>query len=188
MARRIQKEKVFAGFADMYTAPRDTAKPADSLGYNADFGTDFKSVGATDEGVTVNFGVETTEHTVEEDVLPAFRVITSATFTLTAALAEDTIESMNLSYGIGEVLVAGMKKTLVLDANLNELAIFFEAKVPGDKVRRMYVPAVMSGGEVETPYRRAESKRIYPVTFQTVCALSQIEIYEIPAVGIAAGP
>ena len=186
MARKILKEKVFAGFADMYTAPRDTAKPADTVAYNGNFGTDFTSIGATDEGVAVNFNVETQSHGVEEDPIPAYRVITSATFTFTAGLAEDTIESMALAYGVGEIVVAGAKKSLVLSEELNELAVFFEAKVPGDKARRMYVPAVMSGGEVGTPYRRAESKRIYPVTFETVCALSDIEIYEVPVAGLAA--
>jgi hypothetical protein len=187
MARQIRKERVFAGFADMYTAPRDTARPPDTVGYNGDFGADYKSVGATDEGVTINFGVETKEHTIEEDPLPAFRVITSAAFTFTAGLAEDTIENMQLAYGVGQIVQVGQKKELRLSTSLNELTIFLEAEVPGGMVRRMHVPGVMSGAEVETPYRRAESKRIYPVTFTTVCALEDIGIYEIPKAGIPAG-
>ena len=185
MARDIQKVNVAVGFADLYTAPVGTAKPADTVVYNGAF-ANYESIGATEEGVTLTFGRETNEHRVEEDPLPALITVTSATFTLGFSLAEDTLESMQLAYGGGTISVtaggAGQpaKRSLTLSQDLTELAILFEAKTRNGH-RRIHIPRMMATGEVGTPYRKSEGKRVYPVTLQSISGLSEISIDDFPA-------
>jgi hypothetical protein len=178
MAREIVKANVAVGFADLYTAPADTAKPADTIVYNGTF-TGYESVGATDEGVAITFGRETTDHYVEEDELPALITVASATFNIETSLAEDTLESMQLAYGGGTIASSGTgataKRTLALSSDLEELAVLIEAKTRLGH-RRIYIPRVISAAEVGTPYRRSEAKRVYPVTLRSVCALADIDI------------
>ena len=178
MARDIQKVNVAVGFADLYTGPVGAAKPADSVAYNGAF-TNYESIGATEEGVALTFGRETAEHRVEEDDLPALITVASATFSLAFSLAEDTLESMALAYGGGTITASGAgaaaKKSLALSRELTEIAVLMEAKTRSGH-RRIHIPRMMATGEVGTPYRKSEGKRVYPVTLQSVSALSEISI------------
>lgn len=180
MAREVKKVNVAVGEADLYTAPLETVKPEDALAYRGDF-ADFEFAGGTEDGVTLTFGRETTEHRLEEDPFPALITVNSATFSLAFGLGEDTFESMKLAYGGGTITSAAGKRTFALAAELEELAILMEAKTADGGHRRIYIPRMVATGEVGTPYRRSEGKRMYPVTLQSLCALSEISIEEFPA-------
>ena len=46
----------------------------------------------------------------------------------------------------------------------------------------LYIPFMLSAGQVQTAYRRAAQQRVYPLTFNSVCAFNQITWTELNAV------
>ena len=46
----------------------------------------------------------------------------------------------------------------------------------------LYIPFMLSAGQVQTAYRRAAQQRVYPLTFNSVCAFNQITFTELNAV------
>ncbi len=38
----------------------------------------------------------------------------------------------------------------------------------------LYIPTVVSAGQVQTDYRRAASQRLYPLTLNAICPFNQI--------------
>lgn len=183
VARDIHKEYVMVGYADLYLAPGDTSAPADTVDFNdATLDPDWVSVGATEEGVATTFGRETTDHFIEEDPLPALTTLASATFNLAFSMAQDTLQSLQFAYG--GTLTPGTPPApdrLTLSSDIEVLAALFESRLPNGGFRRLYIPRLNRTGEVETAYRRSETKHLFPVVLSSVCALEDIDIADFPA-------
>lgn len=176
--------KVIVGEAYMYTAPASTTMPADTVAEGASWGGSWTYVGGTEEGVTLTHSADTNEIRIEEVSLPVRIIKTSTTFSLTASLSEDTVETMKLAYSGATITTtaAGVsqpgKKTLVLSDVFTELAVGFEATNSFGFWRRVYVPRILSMASVGTPYRRAAGARVYPIEFRAICKPSEIQIVE----------
>jgi len=187
MAPVRTKTNILIGTATLYVAPAYTPMPDDTVGIDGDWGALWVHPGYTEEGVSTSFERDTEDHNVEEDPLPAFRTVTSATFTVTASFAEDTLENIKLAMGGGIITTTAAgtgqigKKRLVLSEELEELALGFEGKNAEGYWRRIYIPRVVASGTVETEYRRAAQKRVYPAEFASICALSEIETVNMTA-------
>ena len=48
--------------------------------------------------------------------------------------------------------------------------------------RVLYVPVVVSAGQVQTAYRRAAQQRLYPLTLSAICPFSAITWTDLTAV------
>ena len=189
----IVTTNVLVGTASLFTAPFGTAVPADTIVAGDAWGSPWTYIGATEEGVTVAYGTSTTDISVEEQATPVLVVTTAVQFELRFALSEDTVDSMKLAYGAGGSIAtiassAGVaaKKRLTLNSSLTKLAAGFEGVNADGFPRRVFVPAVLSIGDVSTPYRRAANNRSYPTVLRAVCDPSEIAIEEWTAA--AAGP
>lgn len=178
---------VLVGPATLYLGPEAEAMPADSVMLGGDWGANWMHPGYTDEGLTFNFERDTEMHRVEEQSSPAVVTVNESELMIAVAFAEDTLENMKFAYGGGTITetAAGSgqigKKTLRLSDQLEVLALGFEGKNPQGFYRRVYIPRVVSVGSVETPYRRSDSKRMYPAEFQAICAIEDIQIVDMTA-------
>lgn len=154
----------------------------------------WKAIGATKEGVTARFAREVTNITIEEVSQPVDQKTTSSGFTFTAQLSEDTLDTMLLAYGGGSITTIAAsatvkgKKKLVIAEELTYISVGFESTAPPrvavtDETpwRRIAIDKVSSAAEVETPYRRADGQRLYPVTFTSLTPVKNIEIFELDA-------
>lgn len=181
MALQRNKRNIIVGEVALFYAPVDTPNPADTVPLFEGWEDPWIHPGYTEEGVATNFERETQDHNVEEDALPAMRATTTATFTISTSFAENLLENMRIAYGGGTIDgTADGKQTLTLSNDLEELAVGFEGRAPNGKMRRVIIPRVVSSGTVETANRRAESKRLLPAEFASLCALSEIYIADMP--------
>ena len=184
---------VLIGTATLYTAPFGTAFPADTVVAGAAWGSPWTYIGGTEEGVTVAYSTQSNDIYIEENAIPAITAVTQATFELRFSLSEDTLDSIKLAYGASGTLATvssgtgiAAKKKLTLSSTLTKLACGFEGVNAAGFARRVFVPAVLSVGSVETAYRRAANNRAYPVVLRAVCDPSTIEFDDWTAA--AAGP
>lgn len=182
-APSIVTTNVLVGTANLFTAPSGTAAVADTIVAGDTWGSPWTYIGATEEGVTVAYNTTTGNITVEEQATPVLVVTTEVGFELRFALSEDTVESMKLAYGAGGSIATisgatgiAAKKRLTLSSSLTKLACGFEGVNAAGFPRRVYVPAVLSVGDVETRYRRAANNRAYPTVLRAICDPSLIKI------------
>lgn len=192
---RYTPDFVLTGPAQLWVQPWVFGTPAtlpdDDLELGGLWDTPWRAIGATKEGVTGRFSRTVQNITIEEQMTPVDQKTTAAGFTFTAQLSEDTLETIRDAYGGGTITTVAPgsgtigKKKLVIGDELSYIAVGFETFAPprvgvtdGDPWRRLIVPKVSSAAEVETPYRRAESQRLYPVTFTSLVPISDVEIWE----------
>lgn len=167
---------VLVGTASLFTAPSGTAAPADTVAAGQTWGSPWTYIGATEEGVTFAFGTTTNNITIEEQPTPVIIVTTEVSIEMRFSLSEDTVESMKLAYGAGGSIATisgatgvAAKKRLTLSPTLARLSAGFEGVNAAGFARRIYVPAVLSVGDVETSYRRAANNRSYPTVLRATC-------------------
>lgn len=187
MAPTRTASQVNWGYASIYIADANTAEPASTSALTEPSGGTWTGVGFTAEGVTIEFGMDMEDITVEEQLTPVGRVATGATFTVTFDFAEDVIENRLLAYGFGSLVTTAAgasqigKKTLTLGETPTEKAVVIMAENGLGFNDRIYIPKMMAGGSVETSYRRAE-KRLYPVEYGATCDIDDIKIVQQTAV------
>lgn len=146
------------------------------------------TIGATHEGFKVNVDVSTTTVNIEEQSLPVAEQVESKGFHIEAALAEDTLESMRLSWGGSAITVtaAGVgqpgKRTMSLSDDLNYYTFALEMRNHYGFARRIYVPKVSVSGSGDTAFRRAADKRTYPLRITSLCKPSEIQVVEFTSV------
>jgi hypothetical protein len=184
MAPNPDTSAVLVGYARAYTAPAGTAMPADTVAFDGTWPVGWTYIGATEEGVTQTIGTDTATIAIEEQSIPVLTVVNAKTFTLAFSLSEDTLESIKLAAGGGNIVTTAAatgvigKKVLTLSDTLDQLAVGFEAINKQGFFRRVYVPSVLSTGTVGTPYRRAANNRAYPVELHATCRPDQIVFTE----------
>lgn len=172
------------------------ALPVDTSPLGFSWATPWKAIGATSQGVTVDFNRQVQDIKIEEQVIPVDQKTTDAHFNFTAILSEDTLETMALAYGGGAITTVAAAtgvvgtQTLLLSDEIQYISVGLESLarprttgVTGTDVpwRRVLVSKVSSAAQVQTPYRRSASQRVYPVTFTSLIAVSAITIKEFNA-------
>lgn len=190
------RRNILTGQAALYLAEYDPLTPLalpdedEPLGF--DWATPWEPAGATMEGISVTFAREATDIRVEEQSTPVDQKTTSAGFTVSATLSEDTLETMRYAYGGGEIVTTAAgatthgKQRLIISEDVEHFVLGLEGQAkPRTGIatpwRRVLIPDVTSVAEVETPYRRAEQQRVYPATFTSLVPVSEIIIDELNA-------
>jgi len=177
--------QVLYGLVAAYTAPANTAGPADTVAIGTAWTTPWTPIGSTDSGVTRTLTRNTIDIRIEEQQLPVARLADTSDLTYSFDLAEDTLENEKLALGGGTITVQAAstgiigKKTLVLSENLDQLALGLEGKNEFGFWTRYIIPIVSSTGTVTTAYRRVADKRMLTVTLSAQCKLSDISIAQM---------
>jgi hypothetical protein len=197
---RYTRANVLRGQAALWLAPFSATTPVPLPGNTLALGGDWatpvtgnilwKPVGATETGVTMRFTRETTDITIEEQVNPVDVATNTLDPRIEAVLSEDTLETMTTAYGGGSIqttaAAAGQPgiSTLTVSSELTHLTLGMEAQNNKGFWRRVLFPDVLSVAEVETSYRRAETQRLYAVSFRMVNPLSELIIREMTAAAL----
>lgn len=181
---------VLYGTGILFTAPLGTAVPSDqNLGVATSWtGGGWSYIGATDQGVALNWNPSTNDISIEEQPTPVATIVTTATMQLSFDISEETLNGINLAYGGGGTIAVTApgasqpgKSVLTLSLTSPQLACAIVGKNSLGFARVLSVPAVMSAGTVATSYRRAASQRLYPVTLSSVCPTSSISWTDLTA-------
>lgn len=186
----IDTSKVVKGPATLWLGPVGTAMPADTVAIGTAWTTPWAAIGATDTGVQTAWNPNTQDTMIEEQALPVSVDLVSADFSVTVALAEDTLENIKYAFGVGSIVTTAAstgiigKKTLTLASALNPLALGIEMVNSFGFWRRVSVPNVVSVGQVTTEIRRIAGKRMYPTTFRATCAPEQITFVDMTAAAL----
>ena len=124
----------------------------------------YVDVGYTEDGVDINYSIDTEDTNVEEESWPIGRYITSQSLEIVCNMAESTLANMNHAMG-GSVLSGNI---LTLGGNaLKELNIKIVGLTPDGFIRTYFFPRVNPVGAVGQSFRRVE-KSIIPVTFRAL--------------------
>lgn len=151
----------------------------------------FFSAGATDEGFKMNVETSTTTITIEEQSTPVLESIEGKTVNIEAALAEDTMQSMQLTLGGGNIVTAAATASTVgtdkmsLADNITNFYACLEMKNSKGLARRVWVPKVSATGSGDIEFRRAAAKRMYPLRLASLCRPDEIEIVDVTALATA---
>lgn len=181
---------VLFGVGYLWTATYGNALPADvNLGDSTQWLlSNWSYVGSTDQGVTLTFNPSMSNLQIEEQVTPIASLVSTATYQVTTSLAEETLNNINLAYGNGGVLTQTAansgsnqpaKTVLNLSSTFKNLAVAVLGSNQNGYPRVFYVPKVNSAGQVQTAFRRAADKRMYPLTLNALCDLSLIQVIDI---------
>jgi hypothetical protein len=179
-------QEVLFGVGYLWTAPFATALPADiDLGDQTKW-VGWSYVGGTDQGVQIQFSPNMNEIQIEETPIPVASLVQTATFQVSTALSEETLANINLAYGGGGSIATQAqgvgvpgKKTLSLSSNFATLACAILAKNDFGYPRVFYIPKIMSAGQVQTNFRRAADKRMYPITLNSLTDLANCQVIDI---------
>lgn len=182
---------VIYGAGILFTAATGTAVPSDqNLGVGSSWtGLGWAYVGSTEAGVTVTFNPTTQDISIEEQPTPVGVAVTTAKMEITTSMSEETLANVSLAYGNGgtiAVTAAGAgqpgKSVLTLSTSLTNVAVALVGKNLYGFARVVYIPTVVSAGQVQTAYRRAAQQRLYPLTLSAICPFNQITYTDLTAV------
>jgi hypothetical protein len=174
-------ENVVVGLAVGYFAEVGSAVPANTVPFAGTWGTPWKQAGGTEEGWRLGGDSSTTPHTIEEQPNPVLVTLETRGMTISASLAEDTLDSMRLAFGGGTITVdavAGVTD-FKLSEGIDEFAVGLDMKTIGGKTRRVIIPRASGSGSVDVGFRRSAAKRLWPVQFSALCKPSDIIIRDI---------
>ena len=197
---RYNRSNILRGMAALwvanYNATVPVPLPSNQLPLGGDWAdvtlgnTAWKPVGATESGVTMRFTRETTDITIEEQVNPVDVATNTLDPRIECTLAEDTLDTMILAYGGGSVATVAPgsgtvgTKELTISEEVTHLTLGMEGVNSKGQWRRVLFADVLSVAEVETSYRRAETQRLYAVSFRLVSPISQLKVREWNAAAV----
>jgi hypothetical protein len=187
---------VLFGVGIMFTSPNPSlgvgaTVPSDAnLGVGSAWtGLGWSYVGATEAGVTLTFNPTTQDINIEEQPTPVGVAVSTANLQLTANLSEETLAHINLAWGNGgstAVTSAGAgqpgKSVLTLSTVFQTLSVALVGQNQLGFARVLYIPVVVSAGQVQTAFRRAAQQRLYPVTLSAICPFNAITWTDLTAV------
>jgi hypothetical protein len=182
---------VLFGIGIAFTAVVGTSVPSDqNLGVGSAWtGLGWAYIGATEAGVTVTFNPQTQNITIEEQPTPVGVAVNTADLQITTSLSEETLANVNLAWGNGGTIAvtppgAGQpgKSVLTLSTNFQSMAVAVVGKNQLGFARVLYIPTVVSAGQVQTAYRRAAQQRLYPLTLNATCPFNQITWTDLTAI------
>lgn len=187
---------VLYGTGILFTAPLASpgvgaTVPSDAnLGVgSAWLGLGWSYVGATEAGVTQTYNPTTQNISIEEQPTPVGVAVTTATLQFTCNLSEETLANINLAYGnSGSIATtpagAGQpgKSVLSLSTTFAQVSGALIAQNAFGFATVLYIPVMISAGQVQTAFRRAAQQRLYPLTLSAVCPFNQITFTELTSV------
>jgi hypothetical protein len=187
---------VVFGVGILFTAPNPSpgvgaSVPSDAnLGVGSSWiGAGWSYVGATEAGVTLTFNPTTQNINIEEQPTPVGVAVNTADLQVTTNLSEETLQHINLAWGNGgstAVTAAGAgqpgKSVLTLSTSFQTLSIALIGQNQLGFARVLYIPVVVSAGQVQTAFRRAAQQRLYPVTLTAICPFNAITWTDLTAV------
>jgi hypothetical protein len=179
---------VKVGSAVGFVSPVGTDDPDDSvLVFDpAIWVTPWLHAGATEQGWQVNWTPQTQDINIDEQPTPVDRQITTAALEFVANLAEDTLQSWGWALNADKTVVAPAtgvfgKSVLTPSGVAKRMKVVLETQNVLDMPRRYIVPEMVCIANVGATFRRAASQRLIPVTFSSVCNLTDIRIDDITA-------
>ena len=178
-------QNVVVGLAVGYFAEVGSTPPADTVAFAGDGGTDWEQFGGTEEAWRLGGDSSTTPHNIEEQPNPVLVTLDQRGLNISAALAEDTLESIRLSFGGGTITTtpggAGVPtvKEFKLSDGVDEFMVGLDMQTEGGITRRIILPRASGSGSVDVAFRRAAGKRLWPVQFAATCKPSEIVVKEI---------
>ena len=124
----------------------------------------YTDVGYTEDGVTLNYNVDTSDIEVEEESFPINRRITKETLEVVCNMAESSL--FNVDKAIAGSVLSGNVITIGAGV-LKEMSIQLKGTNPAGYDRSIDLPRVTATGTVGMSYRKGE-KTVVPVTFQAL--------------------
>jgi hypothetical protein len=187
----VNPNNVVVALASAFVMPWDpdvpAVGPADSAALGADWPDPWVHMGGTDQGWKLTISTKTSEITIEEQATPVDILADGKSMTVAGSLAEDTLQHSLWAYGGGTLTVVAPgvstygKTTLSLTDDLEKWALGLETKNLFGRPRRIIIPKAVIAEDVETSYRRAADKRMYPLTGASICPVSEVTIVDITA-------
>lgn len=141
----------------------------------------WQKMGATEESFQLNSEVNLEQHYIEEQATPVATSKTSQAFSITASLAEDTLQRIAWAWD-GTVTTAANFDTLVLNTDVKVWAFGLEMQNTLGFARRLFIPRATLASGGATAFRRAASKRLYPLTITAICKPEEITIKDTKVV------
>lgn len=140
--------------------------------------------GATDQGWKYGTNKNTQAIQIEEQSTPVGMTITTQSVTLEGSLDEDISRTLTLAYnGVLSVNAATSDEPGYDDITLTDLISYYAVVLLTSNAegfpRIVYAPKWSQLSNVSTTFRRAADKRMYPVSFATLCKPSQIQVINI---------
>lgn len=162
----------------------------DQLGIGSSWlGLGWNYVGATEAGVTLTFNPTTQNINIEEQPTPVGVAVSTAELQITTNLSEETLEHIQLAWGNGGSITttpagAGQpgKSVLTLSTTFQTVSAALIGMNQLGYARVLYIPEVVSAGQVQTAFRRAAQQRLYPLTLHAICPFSAITWTDLTAV------
>lgn len=147
----------------------------------------WESAGATHEGFKVNVNTSTTTINIEEQSTPVAERVENKGITIEAALAEDTLETIQRSWGGSNIVTQAASNTLVgtrkmtLSDEIEYWVAALEMRNYAGRPRRVVLGKASATGSGETSFRRSADKRTYPFRVASICKPSEIQIIDVVA-------
>lgn len=187
-----ERRNVLTGMAQCYMKPVDPTTaaviPADTIDLGEAWPSPWAAIGATQDGLQFGFQRQKQDIMIEEQVNPVDTRTKSLRFEMQLDFSEDTLATMRIAYGGGNITTAVAGATtygyseLVIADEMEDYAFGFEGQNQFGLPRRCVVPVVKSVGNIKTKYRRAAQQRLYSVTLESLTPLSTVKIRDLTAV------
>lgn len=192
--RTYKPEAVLVGSVRPFVQPYDPAVPpalpANSIPVNGAWPSSWTELGATMNGLEFDFSRKTKKIEIDETPTPLGYTTDSVDFMFGLELAEDTLETWQLSYGGGTISTTAAAsgtvgtRQLHISRELQNFSFAFEGKNEKQMFRRVLVPIVLSVANMKTAYNRSTKQRTYKVQFTSLVDIDQVTILEQNAVAL----
>lgn len=182
---------VLYGTGILFTAVVGTSVPSDqNLGVGSAWtGLGWAYVGSTEAGVVLTFNPTIQNIMIEEQPTPVGVAVSTVDLSITTSMSEETLTNVNLAWGNGGTIAvtppgAGQpgKSVLTLSTNFATVAVALIGKNQLGFARVVYIPIVVSAGQVQTSFRRAAQQRLYPLTLSAICPYTSITWTDLTAI------
>jgi len=187
-----ERRNVLTGQAQCWmkkVLPEDYLEPAtippDTLALGGSWPSPWAAIGATQDGLQFGFQRQRQDIMIEEQPNPVDTRTKSLRFEMQLDFSEDTLATMRIAYGGGNITSAVAGATtygyseIVISDEMEDYAFGFEGMNQYQMARRCVVPIVKSVGNIKTKYRRAAQQRLYSVTLESLMPLQQVKIRDL---------
>lgn len=142
--------------------------------------------GATDQGWTFGANKNTQAITIEEQSTQTGTTVTTQSVTIAGSMAEDITKTLALALNATSAATAPGTTTPGYDTitptdDVINYAVGMVMQNAEGFGRIIYAPSWSQLNNVSVAFRRATDKRMYPVSFETVCKTTDIKIHNFTA-------